>query len=384
MKTPLFASFVLVGLSAAARGGSIVGLGVLPGGSASYAAAVSADGSVVVGHSLTAGYPQAFRWTDAGGMQGLGAPPSAASWSLVGGVSGDGSTVVGERFTGTGNEAFRWTEAGGIQSLGLPSGTVGSGADGVSYDGSVIVGGYESVGQYQAYRCVEGIGFQPLGDLTGGDLFSDARSTSADGSVVAGVSSSGSGDEAFRWTENGGMIGLGDLAGGIFQSQARAVSADGKVIVGDSVIGDDRFGKLSQAFRWTDSGGMQGLGSLDGSYSYAYGASGDGSLIVGSTSYDSNDVAFVWNEYLGMRRLSEVLTSQGTDLTGWRLASADGISADGRYVVGTGSYNGLSQAFRAELAPLPVPEPTTFAMLGLGGLTFLKSRNRGRTQFQSM
>ena len=46
--------------------------------------------------------------------------------------------------------------------------------------------------------------------------------------------------EAFRWTTGGGMVGLGDLPGGNFYSDADGVSGDGSVVVGcsDSASGD--------------------------------------------------------------------------------------------------------------------------------------------------
>ena len=51
---------------------SFQGLGYLPGYTASGATSVSADGSVVVGTASTAGAVEAFRWTAADGMVGLG------------------------------------------------------------------------------------------------------------------------------------------------------------------------------------------------------------------------------------------------------------------------------------------------------------------------
>ncbi len=38
------------------------------------------------------------------------------------------------------------------------------------------------------------------------------------------------GSEAFHWTQAGGMVGLGDLPGGTFGSRAFFVSADGSVV----------------------------------------------------------------------------------------------------------------------------------------------------------
>ncbi|HSJ98753.1 MAG TPA: hypothetical protein VLC53_16880, partial [Myxococcota bacterium] len=55
------------------------GLGNLPGGNWSSAADVSSDGSVVVGWSMVAGAKEAFRWTAAEGMVGLGDLPGGDS-----------------------------------------------------------------------------------------------------------------------------------------------------------------------------------------------------------------------------------------------------------------------------------------------------------------
>ena len=50
-----------------------------------------------------------------------------------------------------------------------------------------------------------------LGELAGGEFRSSANAVSADGSVVVGYSNSAAGPEAFRWTQSDGMQGLGDL-----------------------------------------------------------------------------------------------------------------------------------------------------------------------------
>jgi probable HAF family extracellular repeat protein len=122
-------------------------LGVVPGGTASWAYGVSADGSVVVGYATTpSDNTHAFRWTQAGGMQDLGVLPGGTN-SFARGVSADGSVVVGySNITGASFRAFRWTQAGGMQDLGVLPGGPGSYASGVSADGSVVVGGGELVG----------------------------------------------------------------------------------------------------------------------------------------------------------------------------------------------------------------------------------------------
>ena len=75
--------------------------------------------------------------------------------------------------------------------------------------------------------------FQGLGDLPGGTFESAALRVSADGSVVVGNGTTTSGKQAFCWTQSEGMAGLGNLPDGSFkQSWAEGVSADGSAIVG--------------------------------------------------------------------------------------------------------------------------------------------------------
>ena len=80
------------------------GLGELPGGAVSSAAAgVSADGNVVVGQSdvggpFLFGLPEAFRWTAASGLVGLGQLPGDNA-SVATGTSADGMVVAGTSIT---------------------------------------------------------------------------------------------------------------------------------------------------------------------------------------------------------------------------------------------------------------------------------------------
>ena len=148
-------------------------------------------------------------------MQGLGFLPGKGL-SLSTAVSADGSTVAGEGWGGNG--AIRRRFAG-----------------------------------HRPVAC-RGLGFLP------GAGFSRSLAVSADGSTIAG----NSGSEAFRWTQAGGMQGLGVLAGATF-SEASALSADGSTVVGSSSNWTGSSSTSTQeAFRWTESGGMQGLGFLPG------------------------------------------------------------------------------------------------------------------------
>jgi probable HAF family extracellular repeat protein len=365
------------------------GLGFLPGGSfsRSFAHGVSADGSVVVGESSSVNSPaEAFRWTQGTGMVGLGFLPgggpsanlNAGSNAL--GISADGSVVVGYSNipnVNGGYEAFRWTQATGMVGLGdLPGGIFDSKATGVSADGSVVVG--NGTGFYgTAFRWTQATGMVGLGYLPGGGYYaaSYASGVSANGSVVVGVSTSANGtealvwQEAFRWTQGTGMVGLGDLPGGSFWSNAQNVSADGSVVVGQS---SGAYGY--EAFRWTQGTGMIGLGSLPGGLfvSAATGVSADGSVIVG---YSVGGEVFVWNSTQGMRSLREILTNDyGLNLTGWTLTGTGTtrISADGLTIVGSGTNpSGNTEAWIARLNPQnnpSVPEPSSILGLGLFSL----------------
>ena len=133
-----------------------------------------------------------------------------------------------------------------------------------------------------------------------------------------GYSDSVSGTEAFRWTSGDGMVGLGDLPGGSFSSRAKGVSSDGLVVVGrsNSALGQE---------------------------------------------------AFIWDAANGMRNLKTVLTGLGVDMTGWRLVSALGISADGTKIVGTGVNPSSDQvAWLADLSPgLPAASRRSLMLIGI-------------------
>jgi probable HAF family extracellular repeat protein len=295
------------------------------------------------------------------GLGDLGGGPISSS---AHGVSADGSVVVGRGNGASDGEAFRWTAGAGMLGLGdLPGGTFESQASGVSAYGSVVVGNSRSASGNEAFRWTAGGGMVGLGDLPGGIFSSRAWAVSADGSVVVGFSRTDLGNEAFRWTVESGMVGLGDLPGGVFSSVATAISADGQTIVGMS----SSAASGSEAFRWTAASGMEALGFPPGrTISRARAVSGDGSIVVGESL--GGPTAFIWDEENGMRLLSEVLTDDyGIDLTGWSLELADGISSDGRTIVGRGTNpSGFTEAWVAV-----IPEPSTalllaFGLLGLG------------------
>jgi probable HAF family extracellular repeat protein len=132
----------------------MVGLDLGDGFIGGEAKKVTPDGSVIIGDATLADYStEAFRWTAATGMVGLGAlSDEAYRNSQAHDVTADGKTVVGESTSPSlyiDREAFIWDEAGGMRSLKEELETVHgidlegwqlNVATGISDDGSVIVG----------------------------------------------------------------------------------------------------------------------------------------------------------------------------------------------------------------------------------------------------
>ena len=362
-------SLLLVGLlSPAARADapSFRGLGSLRPGEVSDAYDVSDDGTVVVGSSNTQSTGEAFRWTAAGGMEGLGFLPGRGATSVARAVSGDGTTIVGDSGTAADGQtrAFRWTGATGMVAV-PPLGAPDSLSLGMrtSKDGSVVVGyGINAANDVEAFRWSATAGSQGLGFVpAGGYPNSNATAITPDGSVISG----NSGFHAARWTQATGWVPLGDVPGSTYSNVA-GISADGSAVVGTVVTSRSGTG---EAYRWTESRGMQLLRDAPvGGKEYATDVTDDGLLVVGNAQFG----AFVWDEKHGMRDLRAVLVDEyglGSQLEGWTLGIAYAISADGRAIVGTGNNpQHVKEAFLVIL-----PEPAAPALL-LAGASLLLSR----------
>src|ERR1017187_6116104 len=121
------------------------------------------------------------------------------------------------------------------------------------------------------------------------------------------------------------------LPGDNFNYNTTGVSGDGSVVVGTSGYDTSGYGYFLRAFRWTAGSGMVSLGGYGSS---ASGVSADGSVIVGTSNY----VAFRWTAGTGMVGLGY--------LPGGTYSYANGISADGSVIVGTSYSASGNQAFR--------------------------------------
>ena len=340
-------------LSSVAAGQSITGIGIgAPGQYLSHAVGVSGNGQYVTGYTDSATGARAFRWSNSGGFEFFGSPNSTTPY----GISGDGNTIVGQGDGQTPAAAFRWSGGTSIQSFS----NNGSFATAVNSNGSVIVGASGSYGRV-ATRWINGVQ-QQLSGMPFGD--SVATATSETGATIVGNNSQG----AFLWNEIGGTSSLGTLPGGSY-SQAYGISADGTTIVGVSNSSVSTF-----AFRWTAVSGMQSLGAMAGGIaSSATAISADGRVVVGFGDISGTAGAFIHHDLTGMVCLQDYLAGIGVDMSGWsQLLRANAVSADGRFVVGNGIFNGQERAFIADLGVIPAPG--ALALLGLAGLA--RSRRR--------
>lgn len=320
-------------------GASFRGVGDLAGGvTSSGLQAANSNGSTVGGFGSPDASPATARWTLPGGLTALAGVGSGQVY----GISGDGTVFVGFRDT-AGIQAFSWTQAGGVQTLPvIPGGTGPTTAFGISSNGSVIVGqGREAGGEFRAAKWIAGV-VTDLGVLAGGNT-STARAADADGSVIVGTSATVGGTRAVRWIGGNpvSIIGTGTLPGGS-QAAANAVNSDGSVIVGESATNVG--GTHTAAFRHTAATGFVDLGDLPGGGldSRALGVSGDGSIVVGEGETALGSEAFIWTQAGGMQNLKTYLTGLGLggSLTGWTLVRATAISQDGNVIVGSGTSPG--------------------------------------------
>jgi probable HAF family extracellular repeat protein len=315
---------------------SFQGLGTLPGHVSSFAFGISGDGRVVVGTSFDdSGVGQAFRWTAATGMVGLGALPPDFPSSEAHAANADGSIVVGHAAFFDVRLAFRWTEATGLQALTpVTASPRAETAAGISPSGDVIVGAAAvPFEHFHAYRWTEQDGLVDLGFLTGSN---DVRwGVSADGRVIAGVTVDEDGqDQAFRWTARSGPVLLPRLPGAV-SNGVSGISGRGDVTVGFDKFADNGL----EATAWRRARPV-GLGTVEDDFlSNALKTSGDGIILVGTFGPClgcEQATAFVTGEHGGIRDLRAVLVRAGLGdkLEGWQLLEANDISQDGSVVSG--------------------------------------------------
>ena len=304
---------------------------------------LSDDGTIATGRSVKQSTQDdvAFRWDKATLIEDLGyLPGQIPAHNISAGqvISGDGLTIFGWSESDSERLRITWTKASGMQLLDIGNNIVKA----ASYDGSVQVG--QTNGALgEAFRRSGGVITQ-IGSLTTNlsRLKSSAAAVSSDGSVVVGWSNSDVGaairKEAFRWTEPGGMVGLGFLPSeGFVESEATAVSSSGDIVAGNARVFED--GKsVSHGFIWQQGSGMQSFYASpnSGVLVVVTDISADGKVIVGSlrTLENGLEQAFRYSEAGGFQTVEQWLTDAGVDLQGWSIRGVSAVSADGKTLAG--------------------------------------------------
>jgi probable HAF family extracellular repeat protein len=312
------------------------------------------------------------------------------SWSQAQGINASGQ-VVGESCT-NGYDNYRAFLYSGSTMTDL--GTFGgpeSRANGINFVGQVV-GWASNSAAYADYHAFlySGSTMTDLGTL--GGTSSVARGINICGKVVGWASTPGDfASHAFLYSDST-MTDLGTLGGS--HSDAYAINSLGQV-VGEAHTTSNAY----HAFLYSGST-MTDLGTLGGSWSRAYGINDLGQVVgeaytstarhaflySGSTMTDLGALGGSWSRAYGINNLEQVVgevkiadnapthaflyqDSTMIDLntlidpsSGWRLASATAINDLGQ-ICGRGYGPAGTHAFLLT----PIPEPSTLALLGIGG-----------------
>ncbi len=199
----------------------------------------------------------------------------------------DGLMSVGEDFHDP-SRVLRWTAAGGAVVLSdLSDVTVRA----LTFDGKTIVGESTSATGTTRVVLVTGGVRTTLPLPRGADTQAAFVGMIDDAHTVAGTAWSSvpvfTSSEAFRWTSSGGTEGLGFLPGDD-ASEALAMSAGGEIVVGLSYSLTQR---KARPFIWTEAAGMAELPAPPGSALSIPVAVSDLGTVAG-TAYQGSDVSF--------------------------------------------------------------------------------------------
>ena len=404
------AVLALLAAPALAQVGGFQPLGILPGASFSLASDVSANGSVVVGTSGAG-----FIWRDGriellGNL--LGVSHVSADGRTIGGLldcrqynapynttsgrcpytfnfDANQTTILGRYIRvfepsssgdyRTGEQATNYLFAGMSADGRAAAGTFKIGRvqdsdrDSVYTRSEFEVGGVWRNGVPSPFTCVPGTDYvrtgflgQPLNDDpdTPDEPLANlcpATGMANDGGVVVGTQNGNvnTATRAVVWTGGGSAVPLSPPVG-FGCSGAGAVSGDGSTVLGSVETRLDAFGRCSGnsvPVSWV-GGVVQQLGMLPGFASgSAFDASYDGSVIVGTMSNGGFDTeAFVWTATSGMVNLRQSLLAAGAQIGNWASFSADAISDDGTWIVGSATNpDGRTEAWRARVPLALVP-----------------------------
>ncbi|HLK90287.1 MAG TPA: hypothetical protein VKZ18_10360 [Polyangia bacterium] len=308
---------------------------------------INDDGVAVGSAQVKGGGYHAFRYTDLGGVQDLGALPGFGSQSYAAAIAPDGA-IGGHSDHGDGTGTlygYRYTPTGGRVEI-CPGGCSVWDLNGAGQAVGLLLG--RDTSSWQAFLWSAGGGLHTLGTL--GGARSSASGISEAGLVVGNAQLAGSAADdvghAFLYDSRAAHPTLQDL-------NAR-VHAPGWVLRGANdvndkfVVGYGLHDGQSRAFRLTlSSGQVDDLGTLGTGASVGWAVDGAGD-VVGWVAKDAHtNVAVVYGAALGgLRALNEFVDPA----QGWELEQANGINEHGA-IVGMATHHGVPVGFKLTLAP---------------------------------
>ncbi|MFA6045761.1 MAG: hypothetical protein WC718_12325 [Phycisphaerales bacterium] len=356
-----------------------------------YVISTNNDGSLVAGRvrvDRPRGAPPAYyatRW-DAAGTPTLLDPNRNLGDSFVNAVSRDGSTIVGYGNGGGGQQAYKWTQAGGIQVLPNVLGVPGNQneAFGISANGQFIVGISNDIPVIWHDNTVTALTL-PDGIST----YAGAAAINDDATVIGGsVRTADTSYVAGVWTPSTQFIPLTDylasygvyVPAGITLTNVTAISADGRTFAG-STLGQGGFiatiptpgaamlalccailplrrrrhgpvlAVAAGALLATSVASAQSfdliVGPSDMPFTSVDGLSADGLQAAGTVAAGNFGAPYIWSRSGGVQRLTEL------GVPARYLGS--GISGNGQVVVGGNGTSGFrwsqSGGFQALQAP---------------------------------
>jgi len=311
-----------------------------PGSTESEINIVSGDGSVAVVHAFGGGSGY-YIYRD--GQYSLVTVLEGYDSAEVYDINKDGSAWIGA-VNGIDSEGNfldeRYVLWNDNVATGLPEGLR---PEAISDDGGIVAGidNYDAgAGNFEGILWSQSEG--TIAKFTSPKNLFDVEDLSGNGKTVVGSHSTDGSNlkfsyEAYRWSEEGGFQSLG-TSPGFEDSRATAVNRDGRIVVGFEYDQDEPGQRT--ASRWNESEGMISLGTLvEHLGSMATDVNADGSVIVGSSWNEEIGQGFRWTESTGMISIDQWLSDAGVELLDestypTTMTQAYSVSDDGEVVAG--------------------------------------------------
>lgn len=337
-------------------------------------------------------------------IQDLGTLGGSTSQSLALNNLGQVTGSADINSTSFGYHAFLWS-GGGMSNLGTLGGTFSEG-DGINDLGEVVGHSYmEGDSIYHTFIYANGH-MTDLNLFNGADNYGWAINSL--GQVTGDYHGSDGNYHAYL-TAGNTYTDLGTLGGVFTSASGKAVNATGQV-AGEVYV---PFSQESRAFLYS-AGSMKDLGTLGGPYAAAYGINASGAVVGEASINSSSSHAFLYQNgtmtdlgtigggsnsvALSVNDLGQVVGTsdfQGGGFgsfvysngqiqnlqslidpnSGWQIAHAFQINNAGQ-IAGEGEHSGDMRAFLLT----PVPEPSSIALLTLGGWILGVRRRSGRSR----